>query len=77
VPVRAEDIGRIDAMVRNFGWIERVEAQCYAGDVQLSIRGMPLTAWIAFVEDRTTSRPDLETRTVTVRSDASVRISGP
>ena len=74
VTIPRTEMAAAQNLFRTFAWIERMEAQCYAGRVSIHVRGMRLAPWVGYVVDREAELPDLETWIIRVSADGKIEI---
>lgn len=58
----------------NFAFVERVEARCYRGAVDLWVVGLPLQPWLDFLEGRLSERPRTTVGAIDIAPDGTVTI---
>ena len=73
--VSASDLAAATDRFNAFAWIERVEALCFAGEVHIFVKGMPLGAWLDHLNREGAERPDPVTTSFRVSRSGNVVIS--
>ena len=72
--VAAEELQPLRDLLSTFAWIERVEAVCREGAVELRLSAMPLRPWIRYIEEELDERPALVLETVGVSREGRVLV---
>jgi hypothetical protein len=70
--IKPADFEQAGQMFRSFAFVERVEARCYRGRVDLWVIGLPLQPWLDFLEGRLPDRPDTTIRSIDISPEGAV-----
>jgi hypothetical protein len=77
--ISAENFATAAAVLHRYAWITNITAECFAGEVTLSVLGMDRERWAASFRDRPAGqpwkRPDPYLRGITISPSGAVSIS--
>jgi hypothetical protein len=75
--ISSAERARAGRLFRTFAWIDRADLRCASDRIQINVVAMPKDEWIAYIEERRSDRPSVNTRTVEVSPRGRLTIDGP